>query len=206
MVGRTVSQYIRAGVAALHLEDQVQSKRCGHLLNKELASTAEFVSRIRAAVLARDRAKADIVIIARTDALQSQGYEAARDRLKAAIIAGADVAFLEGISSKSQGQQVCKDLAPVPVLYNCVAGGVSPQLSVQEAKELGFKIVIYPGLCLGPVFESVTKASTALMKNGEPRKGSAQTASVKDIFKVVGLDECMEFDMAAGGSSYKDGF
>ncbi|KAK4073099.1 uncharacterized protein Triagg1_5379 [Trichoderma aggressivum f. europaeum] len=85
MVGRTVSQYMQAGVAALHLEDQVQSKRCGHLLNKQIVPEDEFLSRIRAANIVRSKHLGDILIIARTDALQSEGYEVARDRLKAAI-------------------------------------------------------------------------------------------------------------------------
>lgn len=210
MVARTVTQYISAGVAALHLEDQVQSKRCGHLLNKQLVPTDEFLARIRAAALARERAHGDIVIIARTDALQSEGYDAARDRLKAAMAAGADVAFLEGITSKDQARQICADLAPAPVLYNCVAGGVSPEVSVQEAKELGFKIVIYPALCLGPVVASVSRAAEALAKTGAPLESRDDVGggakSVKAVFELCGLRECMEFDRAAGGSAYEKGF
>jgi len=75
MVGRTVTSYIRAGVAGLHLEDQVVNKRCGHLKGKQLVDINEYASRIRAAVLAREQSGGDIVIIARTDALQSFGYE-----------------------------------------------------------------------------------------------------------------------------------
>ncbi|CAK7234867.1 hypothetical protein SBRCBS47491_009094 [Sporothrix bragantina] len=207
MVGRTVTHYMRAGVAALHLEDQVQSKRCGHLLNKQLVPEDEFVSRIRSACLARDRdPHGDIVIIARTDALQSEGYEAARDRLRAAIAAGADVAFLEGIESEEQGKQICTELAPTPVLYNCVAGGVSPQLSVEEARALGFSLIVYPGVCLEPVFESVTRAVAVLKKDGAPPKPDpGRKGSLKSVFEVVGLRECMEFDMAAGGALYSKG-
>ncbi|KAK5996402.1 2,3-dimethylmalate lyase [Cladobotryum mycophilum] len=206
MVGRTVAQYMQAGVAALHLEDQIQSKRCGHLLNKQVVPEEEFVTRIRAAVMARDRAPGDILIIARTDALQTDGYEAARDRLKAAIVVGADIAFPEGIASKEQARQFCEDLSPTPVLYNCVAGGVSPQLSAEEAKDLGFKIIIYPASCLAPVFESVTKALRTLKDDGappNPEPGSA--GSPKTLFEAVGLRECIKFDMAAGGSLYSGG-
>lgn len=206
MVGRTVSQYMQAGVAALHLEDQVQSKRCGHLLNKQIVSEDEFISRIRAANIVRKKNLGDILIIARTDALQSEGYEVARDRLKAAIAVGADIAFLEGITSKEQARQVCEDLAPTPVMYNNVPGGLSPDLSAHEAKELGFKLIIYPGLCLEPVFESVTRAMEGLKKDGAPpQSGQDRKGSPKALFEVVGLRECIGLDAAAGGASYTGG-
>ncbi|KAL7934635.1 Pyruvate/Phosphoenolpyruvate kinase-like domain-containing protein [Trichoderma chlorosporum] len=206
MVGRTVAQYMQAGVAALHLEDQVQSKRCGHLLNKQIVSQDEFVSRIRAANLVRSQRQGDILIIARSDALQSEGYEVARDRLKAAIAVGADIAFLEGITSKEQARQICEDLAPTPVMYNNVPGGVSPDLSAQEAQELGFKLIIYPGLCLEPVFGAVTRAMEKLKEDGAPPKSEAgRNGSPKALFEVVGLRECIKLDAAAGGASYSGG-
>ena len=201
MVGRTVSQYIRAGVAALHLEDQVQTKRCGHLLGKQLASEDEFISRIKAAVNARSRESGDIVIIARTDALQSLGYDEARDRLKKVIAVGADVAFLEGIITREQGKQICQDLAPNPVLFNCVNGGVSPELSVQEAKDMGFKIIIFPGVALSSVYTAVSEAALNLKETGKA-PGGKKNLSPKEIFEVCGLKECMEFDAAAGGKMY----
>ena len=99
MVGRTVAAYMLARVAALHLEDQVVTKRCGHLGNKELVDEEVYLSRIRAAVLMRDQTPGDIVIVARTDALQSLGYDTAVQRLKRAVEVGADVAFLEGFTT-----------------------------------------------------------------------------------------------------------
>ncbi|KAI1799493.1 putative carboxyphosphonoenolpyruvate mutase [Daldinia bambusicola] len=201
MVGRTVSQYMRAGVAALHLEDQVQSKRCGHLMNKELASEDEFLSRIRAAVQAREREKGDIVIIARTDALETLGYDAARDRLRKAVDAGADVAFLEGIKTKDQGRNICEDMTPTPCLFNCVPGGVSPVLSVQEAQYLGYRMIILPAFALGPVYEAVEGAARVLRDTGI----SKTKLSPKDVFTVCGLAECVAFDLAAGGKSFSKG-
>lgn len=206
MVGRTVTQYIQAGVAALHLEDQVQSKRCGHLLNKQLVDQEEFITRIRAAAMARDKSAGDIVIIARTDALQVLGYDAARDRLRAAIAAGADVAFLEGIASEEHGRQICQDLAPCPVLFNCVPGGLSPKFSVQEAKAIGFKMIIFPGLFLGPVVVAATEAAAALKANGTTTtEGVVPNGSPKAVFEICGLRECMQFDAAAGGNSFAKG-
>ncbi|OTB18145.1 hypothetical protein K445DRAFT_308785 [Daldinia sp. EC12] len=204
MVGRTVSQYMRAGVAALHLEDQVQSKRCGHLINKELVSEDEFISRIRAAVQAREKERGDIVVIARTDALETLGYDAARDRLRKAVKAGADVAFLEGIQTKEQGKKICEDMAPTPCLFNCVPGGISPVLSVQEAQGLGYRMMILPAFALGPVHEAVAEAATVLRNTGiavEPKT----KANPRDIFNICGLTECIAFDLAAGGKSFSKG-
>ena len=96
MVARTVGAYHRAGVAALHIEDQVLAKRCGHLDGKKVVGVEEFTQRILAAVQARETLNSEIVIIARTDALQTHSFDEAIKRLKAAITVGADVAFLEG--------------------------------------------------------------------------------------------------------------
>ena len=204
MVGRTVAQYMAAGVAALHLEDQVVNKRCGHLKNKQLVDEDVFLSRIRAAVNMRKQTEGDIVIIARSDALQSLGFEAAVGRLKKAVEIGADMAFLEGINTEEEGRRVCQELAPTPVLFNAVQGGVSPQLSVQAAKDLGFRLIIFPGLALRATYEAFTGAATELKERGIP---PALTAKVqpRDVFAVCGLQEAMEFDAAAGGSMYTNG-
>jgi 2-methylisocitrate lyase-like PEP mutase family enzyme len=202
MVGRTVTEYIRAGVAGLHLEDQVAAKRCGHLRNKQLVSEDEYLSRIRAAVNARTKSTGDIVLIARTDALESLGFEAAVSRLKRAVEVGADVAFLEGVRSKEEAKKVCQDLAPIPVLFNAVPGGVSPDLSVEEAKQLGYRAIIFPGLALGPVYASVSASVKQLKEKGTQM---SSTSNPKDLFNVVGLREAVEFDLAAGGELYSKG-
>lgn len=205
MVGRTVTQYMRAGVAGLHLEDQVITKRCGHLMNKQLVPEDEYLSRIRAAVLARSQAPgADIVLIARTDALQSLGYEAARDRLKKAVEIGADVAFLEGVGSEAEARQICKDLAPTPVLFNCVSGGVSPEWSADEARDLGFRLVIHPAFALVPVYQGVLAAAKVLKNTGAAPKPETRM-SPKELFEVCGMKEAIEFDSAAGGKLYSNG-
>jgi methylisocitrate lyase len=149
MVARTVELYARGGVAGLHLEDQVQTKRCGHLAGKEVVSTDVFATRIRAARAARERLGSDIVVIARTDALQMEGYDAALARLKAARDAGADVGFLEGITSKEMAARCVRDLAPWPMMLNMVEHGVTPTITVDEAREMGFRIIIFPwvGAC-----------------------------------------------------------
>lgn len=157
MVGRTIAALITVGVAGFHIEDQVVNKRCRHLKNKELVDEDTHISRITAAANMRSKLSRDIIMIARTDALASLGYDAALAKFKKAVKAGADVAFLEEVTSVEEARKFCKDMHPVPCLYNCVPGGVSPGLSVKEAKACGYQIVITPILALGAVYESVTK-------------------------------------------------
>ncbi|CZR55321.1 related to carboxyphosphonoenolpyruvate phosphonomutase [Phialocephala subalpina] len=211
MVGRTVASYINAGVAAFHIEDQVVNKRCGHLRNKELVDIDTWVSRIRAAVMAREQSGRDIIIIARTDALADHGYEEAMARLKAAVDVGADVAFLEGVRSIEEARRVCSDMSKVKrkdggvgvsCLYNCVPGGVSPVLSVQEARECGYKMIITPTLALGEVFEAVTEAYKDLMEKGNTK---GNEVPVRTLFETCGLKESVEFDLKAGGKLYEKG-
>jgi 2-methylisocitrate lyase-like PEP mutase family enzyme len=212
MVARTVKAYITGGVAGLHLEDQVLAKRCGHLLGKEVVDEATFLTRIRAAVLAREEMKAtmgeagDIVIIARTDALQVVGYDEAVQRLQRAVEVGADVAFLEGPASVEQCKDVCKRLAPTPALLNMVSGGVTPNLTAAEAKDAGFKLIIFPGLMLSAVYGSCTKAVAELKSTGAVKLTESQKKmGPKALFTAVGLVECMEFDKKAGGHAYNEG-
>jgi 2-methylisocitrate lyase-like PEP mutase family enzyme len=161
MVARTVTQYARSGVAGLHIEDQVQTKRCGHLLGKQVVSREEFVTRIRAAVIARDSIPggSDFVIIGRTDSAQVLGMEEAIMRLKLAADAGADVCFIEGVKSKELLESTVKALAPKPVslmfpeslfhfshltaqvLVNVISGGLTPSFTSKEAEEMGAKII-----------------------------------------------------------------
>ena len=202
MVGRTTAAYINAGVAAFHIEDQVVNKRCGHLKNKELVEEDTFASRIRAASNMRAQLSRDIVIIARTDALASLGYDVALSRLWKAVDAGADVAFLEGVSSVEEAKKFCADMKGVPCLYNCVPGGVSPVLNVKEAKKCGYKVLITPILGLGAVYEAVSKAYRGLMEEGDT-KGNG--VAVRTLFESCGLDQAVEFDVKAGGKLYQNG-
>jgi 2-methylisocitrate lyase-like PEP mutase family enzyme len=143
MVARTVWQYAKSGVAALHIEDQVQTKRCGHLLGKSVVSREEFVTRIRAAVIARDQIPggSDFVIIGRTDSAQVLGMDEAVYRLKLAAAAGADVCFIEGVRTQELLEKTVKELAPKPVLVNVISGGLTPSFTCQEAENMGAKII-----------------------------------------------------------------
>lgn len=204
-VARTVTSYIQADVAALHIEDQTLMKRCGHLRNKEIASKEEFVTRIRAASMARKQSGRDIVLIARTDALQGLGFAEAIDRLKAAADVGADVAFLEGILTEDQARDVCKSLAPTPCLLNIVAGGVTPIWTAEQAVDMGFKIAIWPILSLTAVFNSTRSAMKELREKGFVEPAADGSGGIRDVFGVCGINEFVKFDREAGGTGLKTG-
>ncbi|CAI7622628.1 unnamed protein product [Penicillium viridicatum] len=203
MVARTTEQYARSGVAAFHIEDQVQTKRCGHLFGKQIVDTATYTSRIRAAVQARERIGSDIVIIARTDSLQQHGYEESLARLRAAREAGADVGFLEGISSREMARRVVADLAPWPLLLNMVEHGSTPSISAKEAKEIGFRIIIFPFATLGPALLAMREGLEKLKHDGLP--GLDKEVTPQMLFRVCGLDDSLKVDAAAGGVAFEGG-
>ncbi|KAL3488431.1 Pyruvate/Phosphoenolpyruvate kinase-like domain-containing protein [Aspergillus germanicus] len=200
MVARTVQQYHRSGVAALHIEDQIQTKRCGHLGGKHVVPVEVFVSRIRAAVAARKQLGSDLVVIARTDALQTDGFDEAITRLKAAVEAGADVAFLEGVTTVEEAREVCRLLSPTPVLLNMVENGATPSWTPDEAKELGFRIIIFPFAALAPAYEAIRETYAKIKKSG--RTGIDPGFTPKKLFTLVGLDDAAKIDESAGGSLY----
>jgi carboxyvinyl-carboxyphosphonate phosphorylmutase len=140
-VRRTVQAYEAAGVAALHIEDQVAPKRCGHLSGHQIVSTGEFTGKIRAAVEARR--DPDLMIIARTDAISAVGLDEALRRGEAAVGAGADVLFVEAPRDEAQVERVARAF-DVPLLYNYAAGGRSPLLPFAQLRALGYAIVILP--------------------------------------------------------------
>ncbi|KAL4878386.1 Pyruvate/Phosphoenolpyruvate kinase-like domain-containing protein [Aspergillus karnatakaensis] len=203
MVARTTEQYARSGVAAFHLEDQVQTKRCGHLGGKILVDRDTYVTRIRAAVQARKRIGSDIVIIARTDALQVNGYEDSLARLKAAREAGADAGFLEGISSIEMARQIVADLAGWPLLLNMVEHGSTPSITATQAREIGFKIIIFPFAALGPACTAIREGMEKLKRDGIP--GLDKELTPQTLFRVCGLDESVKIDAAAGGEAFSSG-
>lgn len=200
MVARTVAQYHRSGVAGLHIEDQIQTKRCGHLGGKCVVDIDVFTQRIRAAFLARKSLGSDIVIIARTDALQTDGFEEAVRRLKAAVAAGADVGFLEGVTSAEEAREVCKLMAPTPMLLNMVEHGATPSWTPAEARELGFKLIIFPFASIFPAYKAIKEAFVRLKETG--RTGLEEEFTPRRLFSVVGLKESTALDAAVGGSLY----
>jgi methylisocitrate lyase len=140
-IARTVRSVIKAGAGAVHMEDQVSAKRCGHRPNKELVSKEEMVDRIKAAVDART--DPDFTIMARTDALAVEGIEAAIDRAGAYIEAGADALFPEAIRDLETYKKFT-DAFKVPVLANITEFGMTPLFTVAELSTVGVGIVLYP--------------------------------------------------------------
>ncbi|KAG5927215.1 hypothetical protein E4U42_002443 [Claviceps africana] len=203
MAARTVEQYIRAGVAGAHLEDQVLTKRCGHLSGKKVAPREEYYSRIRAAHAARVRMRSDFVLIARTDALQSLGYDECIERLRTARDLGADVGLLEGFKSKEQAAQAVKDLAPWPLLLNSVENGASPTITVDEARRMGFRIMIFSFACLAPAYRAIKETLTLLKTKGIV--GTPKDLTPVRLFEVCGLGHSMSVDQEAGGLSFAEG-
>lgn len=208
MNSRTAEAYARSGVAAMHIEDQAQEKRCGHLAGKLIVPTEVWLSRIRAAVNARNRIGSDMLIIARTDARQGLGYEEAVRRLEKAVDVGADIVLLEGILTKDEGRDLCalmktKGNRPggVPCLLNMVAGGVSPQITVEEAQEMGYRIMIFSTLAFEGAIKGIKNAFADFQRTGV--QTLSKGAGVREAFKLAGLDELMKIDDEAGGMSLK---
>lgn len=200
MVDRTVKAYARAGVAALHLEDQVQEKRCGQLLGKQIVERDIWYSRLRAAIDARNSIGSKMLIIARTDSRESQGFEEAVERLKGAVELGVDMLFLEALQSHEEAGKACEALRGTPMLLNMVAGGVTPTTSAEEAASMGFSLMLFPGACM---YQAVTGALTGLRDLKETgRQIPGQGESPKSIFRMCGLDECMAIDKNAQGKAF----
>jgi 2-methylisocitrate lyase-like PEP mutase family enzyme len=150
-VFRTVQEFERAGVAAIHIEDQVFPKKCGHLDNKELVSREDYIAKIRAASAAR-RSK-DFCIIARTDSRAVIGLDEAVERANAALANGADVAFVEAPQTMAEIEAVPKRVKG-PCLLNVVRGGKTPEIELETAERLGYAIAIVPGLLLGGIIQT----------------------------------------------------
>lgn len=142
-VKHTVRIFERMGANALQLEDQTAPKRCGHLAGKELVSQSEMVGKIKAAADAR--ASSETLIIARTDAVAVEGFEAALARANAYAEAGADVLFVEAPQSLDQMRAICAAFPDTPLLANMVEGGRTPILTCDQLSEMGFRLVIAPG-------------------------------------------------------------
>ncbi|RDA95291.1 hypothetical protein CP533_3493 [Ophiocordyceps camponoti-saundersi (nom. inval.)] len=203
MAARTVEQYIRSGVAGAHLEDQVLTKRCGHLSGKKVVPREEYYMRVRAAHAARVRMRSDFVLIARTDALQTLGYEECIERLKTARDLGADVGLLEGFQSKEQAARAVRDLAPWPLLLNSVENGASPTITVDEARQMGFRIIIFSFACLAPAYRAIRETLTLLKTEGVV--GTPKELTPKRLFEVCGLKHAVSVDVEAGSLSFAGG-
>ena len=141
-ISRTVKEMIKAGAGAVHLEDQVAQKRCGHRPNKEIVSQAEMVDRVKAAV--DGKTDDDFFIIARTDAFQMEGLESAVERAKACIEAGADGIFAEAVHTLEDYKAFKEGLGDVPLLANITEFGATPLFTREELSDAGASMILYP--------------------------------------------------------------
>ena len=190
-VRRTVRQYERAGVAAIHIEDQEMPKRCGHLDDKKVVSTEDMVQKIRAAVDART--DEDFTIIVRTDSIAVTGWDDAMHRCDEYVKAGADALFVEALRTPAEVERAGKNL-DIPLLFNFVESGKSPLLSATELERLGFKIVIYPASALLSVTYVVEQVMAQLKEKGTTAHLMDSMVSLQDCFEAMGLSSMLAED------------
>jgi 2-methylisocitrate lyase-like PEP mutase family enzyme len=184
-VTRTVREYEQRGVAAIHIEDQVMPKKCGHLDGKELVPREDFIAKIRAAVAARNDPQ--FVVIARTDARAVEGFDEAIWRANAAIEAGADMAFVEAAQGLDEVAAVPR-LVQGPCLLNIVRGGKTPDVHLDEVEQMGYRMAILPSLLIGAVAQACEAALVSLRETRQPPASSGDMP-VRERFRRLGADE-----------------
>lgn len=180
-IGRTVKEMIRAGAAGIHIEDQVLAKRCGHRPGKEIVSQQEMVDRIKAAVDARS---AELVIMARTDALAVEGMDAAIERAVACVAAGADMIFPEAMNSLEQ-YRAFVDAVEVPVLANITEFGATPLFTTEELDSVGIKLALYPLSAFRAMNAAALNVYQTLLKKGTQQSLLGQMQSREELYEFL---------------------
>jgi 2-methylisocitrate lyase-like PEP mutase family enzyme len=189
-VMRTVGEYEAAGVAAIHIEDQVTPKRCGHMNDKKVVSIAEAVDKVRAAVAAKT--DPEFMIIARTDARAVDGLDAAIDRARRFLDAGADCLFIEALTEEDEIATVAQTFTDVPLLFNWAEGGKTPPLELDRIHKLGFRIVIYPLSTIMEASRALQDVLTRIRDDGSPARTINELPSFDDFTSLVGMREIEE--------------
>lgn len=193
---RTMRTYERAGAGALQIEDQSYPKRCGHLADKSLIPSPEMVGKI--AAMADARTSDETLIIARTDAIAVEGFNAATDRAEAYLEAGADVLFVEAPQSQEQLSEIAARFGErVPLLANMVEGGATPITHAGDLEALGFSIVIFPGGIVRALARTAQDYYQSLRKNGSNRPFADRMFDFDGLNEVIGTDT-----MLANGKRY----
>jgi methylisocitrate lyase len=185
-IARTIRSMIKAGVAAVHIEDQVGTKRCGHRPGKEVVPTEEMVDRIKAAVDART--DPHFVIMARTDSLANEGLQAAIDRSSAYVEAGADMIFAEAVTELSMYTRF-KSAVGVPILANVTEFGHTPLYSKQELAAAGVDIVLYCCAAYRAMNAAALKVYETIRSEGSQRSVVPMMQTRADLYKFLGYDE-----------------
>ena len=193
---RTMRTYERAGASALQVEDQTFPKRCGHLADKSLIPTAEMAGKI--AAMADARASDETLIIARTDAIAVEGFEAAVGRAEHYIEAGADVLFIEAPQNRDQLTTIAQTFARrVPLLANMVEGGATPITGADDLEEQGFSIVIFPGGIVRALARTAQAYYRSLHTTGSNKAFGERMFDFNGLNDVIGTS-----DMLARGARY----
>ncbi|WP_171103119.1 oxaloacetate decarboxylase [Ruegeria sp. HKCCD7255] len=195
---RTMRLYERAGASALQVEDQTFPKRCGHLSDKSLIPKQEMAGKI--AAMADARARSDMLIIARTDAIAVEGFSAAIERAETYLEAGADVLFLEAPQSRDQLTSIADQFAPrVPLLANMVEGGATPILGANDLEAQGYSIVIFPGGIVRALAKTAQAYYQSLAENGSNKPFAQNMFDFGGLNEVIGTAEMLD-----AGARYDD--
>ncbi len=193
---RTVGAYEAAGVAAIHLEDQVTPKKCGHMEGKQVIPAGEMAQKVRAAVAARSRP--DFVIIARTDARAVEGLGPALDRARQYREAGADALFIEAVVTEEEAAEAARAFPDVPLLFNWAEGGKTPPIGLDRLRELGYRIVIFPISTLLAATEGMRRVLGEIARSGTPAGALAELPGFGDFLDFIGLPEVRETEQRYG--------
>ena len=183
---RTVHEYENAGVAAIHIEDQLSPKKCGHMEGKQLVSVEDMVAKVRAAVAAR---RTDLVLIARTDAGAVEGLDGALNRARLYREAGADVIFFEAPQSEADIETVAHELSDVPLLFNWAEGGKTPPIAYARLRELGFRIVIFPIGAMLAATRAIRDLLQTIRADGTPAAALGGLPRFGEFLDFIGLPE-----------------
>jgi methylisocitrate lyase len=186
MIGRTVREMIRAGAAAIHMEDQVSDKRCGHRPGKALVSQQEMVDRIKAAVDART--EPGFVIMARTDAVAVEGMDRALERAAAYAHAGADMLFPEALGSLQQYRQF-RNASGLPVLANLTEFGLTPAFSAVELAGAGVDMALYPLSASRAMNRAALRVLSEIRERGTQAGMIAEMQTSKELYELLGYEE-----------------
>lgn len=182
-VMRTVRTFERAGATAIQLEDQKMPKKCGHLAGKSLVSCEEMVGKLKAALDSRN----EMLIVARTDAIAVEGFDAALDRAEAYVEAGADILFVEAPPSHDAMVQLCHRFSSrVPLLANMVEGGSTPIRPASELFELGYRLVIFPGAFARTVVFAANEMLGMLKRDGTTEANWDRMVDLAGINNAIG--------------------
>ena len=189
---RTVGAFEAAGVAGIHLEDQVAPKKCGHLEGKLVIPAAEMAAKIRAAADAR--AQPDFVIIARTDARAVEGLEHAVERARIYREAGADALFIEAVVTEQEAGEVARAFPDVPLLFNWAEGGKTPPIGLGRLTELGYRIVIFPLSTLLAATAAMRRILREITEAGTPAAALHELPTFGEFVDFIGLPQVLQME------------